>query len=91
MTLALHITSPTEALGIRGRSRSPGRLLVAIALSLLALGGLGWAAFAPIQLASREELFEIPHGTWARRMAGPVSTGPERRRVRTEREARGSG
>ena len=70
MTLALHITNPAEALGIRGRSRSPGRLLAAIALSLLVLGGLGWAAFAPIQLASREELFEIPHGTWARRMAG---------------------
>jgi hypothetical protein len=45
-------------------------LLVATALSLFVLGGLGWAAFAPIELASREELFEIPHGTWARRMAG---------------------
>ena len=55
---------------MRGRSRSPGRLLAAIALSLLALGGLGWAAFAPIEPASREELFEIPHGTWVRRMAG---------------------
>ena len=70
MTLALDITTPTEALGMRGRSRSLTRLLAATALSLLALGGLGWAAFAPIQLASREELFEIPHGTWARRMAG---------------------
>ena len=70
MTLALDITNPTEARGMRKSSRSPGRLLAAIALSLLALGGLGWAAFAPIQLASREELFEIPHGTWARRMAG---------------------
>jgi hypothetical protein len=45
-------------------------LLAVIALSLLVLGGLGWAALAPIELASREELFEIPHGTWARRMAG---------------------
>jgi hypothetical protein len=45
------------------------RLLVAIALSLLVLGGFGWAALAPIEPASREELFEIPHGTWARRMA----------------------
>ena len=70
MTLTLDITNPTEARGMRENSRSPGRLLAAIALSLLALGGLGWAAFAPIQLASREELFEIPHGTWARRMAG---------------------
>jgi hypothetical protein len=25
---------------------------------------------APIELASRKELFEIPHGTWTRRMAG---------------------
>ena len=70
MTLALHITNATEARGTRGRSRSPGRLPVAISLSLLVLAGMGWAAFAPIELASREELFEIPHGTWARRMAG---------------------
>jgi hypothetical protein len=50
-----------------GRER---RRLVAIALSLLVLGGLGWAALAPIEVASHDELFEIPHGTWARRMAG---------------------
>ena len=31
---------------------------------------LAWAAFAPIELASRDELFEIPPGTYARRMAG---------------------
>jgi hypothetical protein len=31
----------------------------------------GWAGFAPIEKpASREEVFEIPKGTWARRMAG---------------------
>ena len=58
------------ALGTRGRLRPPRCSLVAIALSLLVLGGLGWAALAPIELASRDELFEIPHGTWARRMAG---------------------
>ena len=46
------------------------RLLVVIALSMLVLGGFAWAALAPIEPASREELFEIPHGTWARRMAG---------------------
>lgn len=68
--LTQHATPPTEARGTRGRPRSPRRLLVAIALSLLVLGGLGWAALAPIELASRDELFEIPHGTWARRMAG---------------------
>lgn len=40
-------------------------LLPVVALSLLA-----WAAFVPIELPSRDELFEIPPGTYARRMAG---------------------
>jgi hypothetical protein len=31
---------------------------------------LGWCAFAPIALSTRDELFEIPKGTWARRMGG---------------------
>lgn len=31
---------------------------------------LAWAAAAPVEFDSREELFEIPNGTWARRMAG---------------------
>jgi hypothetical protein len=35
-----------------------------------ALGAVAWAAFSPITFASREETFEIPKGTWARRMAG---------------------
>lgn len=34
------------------------------------LAGLGWAALAPVVLPSRDALFEIPAGTWARRMAG---------------------
>ncbi|HEY8123666.1 MAG TPA: hypothetical protein VII78_20275 [Myxococcota bacterium] len=34
------------------------------------LAALGWAALAPIRFASREERFVIPHGTFARRMAG---------------------
>lgn len=43
---------------------------------VLVLGALGlallaaWAAWAPIRLDTRDELFEIPRGTWARRMAG---------------------
>ena len=36
----------------------------------LAAGALGVAAFAPIRLDTRDELFEIPQGTFARRMAG---------------------
>lgn len=43
----------------------------ALALLLLACAGaLAWAALAPIAAPSRDELFEIPKGTWARRMAG---------------------
>jgi hypothetical protein len=40
--------------------------LVVIAL----LGAGAWAALTPIHAASREVVFEIPRGTWARRMAG---------------------
>ena len=39
-------------------------------LPVLVLAPLGWAAFAPIGLVTRDELFEIPPGTYARRMAG---------------------
>jgi hypothetical protein len=35
-----------------------------------ALGAIAWAAFTPVTFASREEIFEIPKGTWAHRMAG---------------------
>ena len=42
----------------------------------------GWAALAPIESASREELFEIPKGTWARRMSGdPVEILPDEIRL----------
>src|SRR5260221_13352814 len=48
------------------------RYLRRVGLSLVAigLGALAWAAFTPIRTPSREVLFEIPKGTWARRMAG---------------------
>jgi hypothetical protein len=43
----------------------------ALALLLLACtGALAWAALAPLATPTRDELFEIPKGTWARRMAG---------------------
>ena len=44
-------------------------LLMAPVLAAL-LAALLWAGFAPISVASRDEPFEIPHGTYARRMAG---------------------
>jgi hypothetical protein len=44
--------------------------LVAITLALLVHGGLGWAALAPVEAASRDAVFEIPRGTSAHRRAG---------------------
>src|SRR5215470_17895001 len=36
-----------------------------------AVAALGWTAFAPIATpASRDQVFEIPKGTWKRRMSG---------------------
>jgi hypothetical protein len=48
------------------------RFVVGAAALLLAaaLGAVTWAALAPIADDARDELFEIPRGTWARRMAG---------------------
>jgi hypothetical protein len=43
-------------------------LAILIASAVLVL--VGWAASAPVSAPSRDYLFEIPKGTWARRMAG---------------------
>jgi len=39
-------------------------------LAAAALAALTWASLAPIHVASRDKAFEIPQGTYARRMAG---------------------
>ncbi|HEX5162249.1 MAG TPA: hypothetical protein VFV88_11040 [Steroidobacteraceae bacterium] len=44
-------------------------LLFVLAVPLLAVL---WAGFAPIHVASREKLFEIPKGTYARRSSGDM-------------------
>ena len=41
-----------------------------ILAAICALGLAASAALLPIRSASRDEVFEIPQGTWARRMAG---------------------
>jgi hypothetical protein len=52
-------------------SRFNKRQRVAMAIVTIAtLGAVAWAAFTPVTFVSREETFEIPKGTWARRMAG---------------------
>jgi len=44
------------------------RTVLGISAGLLAL--LAAVGFVPIQTASRDQIFEIPQGTWARRMSG---------------------
>ena len=39
-------------------------------LAAVAAAVVGWAALAPLSVASRDEPFVIPKGTYARRMAG---------------------
>jgi hypothetical protein len=51
---------------VRPFHKRPRTVIVTVAT----LGAVAWAAFAPIIFASREETFEIPKGTWARRMTG---------------------
>jgi hypothetical protein len=46
------------------------RSVVAAVLALGASAALGWMALAPIESRTRDETFEIPKGTWARRMSG---------------------
>ena len=47
-----------------------------------ALGLTAWAALTPISSPSRDEIFEIPKGTWARRMSGdPVEILPDQIRL----------
>jgi hypothetical protein len=48
--------------------KRPRRWILA-ALAFAAAAGAA-AALTPVRFDSREELFEIPKGTWARRMAG---------------------
>ena len=38
----------------------------------MAIAGLGWAGFAPIEPGSHEQAFDIPKGTYARRRAGDL-------------------
>ncbi|MFL6605871.1 MAG: hypothetical protein ACJ8R9_31720 [Steroidobacteraceae bacterium] len=48
--------------------RARSVMLLGIAAGVAA--ALGWIGFVPIQTVSRDQIFEIPKGTWARRMSG---------------------
>jgi hypothetical protein len=52
------------------------------ALAATVIAALGWAGFAPLEAGTREQAFDIPKGTWARRRAGDlVEILPERIRL----------
>jgi hypothetical protein len=46
------------------------RYRVLIVLIGIAVGATAWAALAPVDADSKERVYVIPKGTWARRMAG---------------------
>ena len=48
--------------------RARSWVLIGVGAGLLA--AFVWLGFTPIESASRDEIFEIPKGTWARRMSG---------------------
>ena len=52
-------------------SRTVARIVVAL-LGIVVFAVTAWAALAPIPSGSRDQLFEIPKGTWARRMSGDL-------------------
>jgi hypothetical protein len=46
------------------------RYWVLILLAGIVFGALAWAALNPVDSDSREQVYVIPQGTWARRAAG---------------------
>ena len=44
--------------------------LASIVIATLAVSAIVWAGLTPVHAPTREKTFEIPKGTWARRMAG---------------------
>jgi hypothetical protein len=46
------------------------RYWILIPLAGIALGTGAWAALAPVHSATKEQVYVIPKGTWARRQAG---------------------
>jgi hypothetical protein len=41
-----------------------------LAAVIAAIVAIAWTSLAPVRIDSREALFEIPNGTWSRRMSG---------------------
>src|SRR6185503_14656359 len=54
----------------RGHAPEEMKLAASLTAGILIASAASWAAFGPVGADDREEAFEIPKGTWARRMAG---------------------
>jgi len=55
---------------------------ISLPFAAVLLAGLGWAGFAPIDVSSHEQTFDIPKGTYAQRRAGNlVEILPDRIRL----------
>ncbi len=66
----------------RAGLRAPRRRWTLALIAGCALAPILWAAFAPVRSDSRDALFQIPKGTWARRMSGdPVEILPDHIRL----------
>src|SRR5512147_1011474 len=46
------------------------RTTALLVLAACGVAALTWAGFTPIESASHDRIFDIPKGTWARRMSG---------------------
>jgi hypothetical protein len=55
---------------MKGSGHIQYRLLGLLVFGGMVLGAAGWAALAPLPSDSKELIYEIPKGTWARRYAG---------------------
>jgi hypothetical protein len=62
-----HLTDPAAHRPVSDRR---GRRFWVALLIGAAVCAIAWAAFAPIQTDSNEQIYAIPKGTWARRHAG---------------------
>jgi hypothetical protein len=77
------VTAQALPTSSRRPARAGRRVRLALGLALAAIAamgvaGLGWAAYAPVRLDTRDALFEIPAGTYAARMGGrPVEILPD--------------
>jgi hypothetical protein len=58
------------------------RFVLLASVAAVAVFAVGWTALTPVQSSSRDTVFEIPKGTWKRRMSGDkVSILPDHIRL----------